>query len=249
MPVPEAGNFVFILHARAYNQREAMAESDEFARLRERMVEEQMRRRGITDARVLDAMRAVPRHLFVPSEHQHLAYHDAPLPIGYRQTISQPYIVALMTELLNLKGEETVLEIGTGSGYQAAILAHLARQVYSLERIPELADQAREVLHGLKLENVKVVVGDGTQGLEEHAPYQSILVTAAAPAVPVPLKAQLTDGGWLVLPVGGQAGQILERWQRQGDDFTREQVAPVAFVPLVGEHGWATDERPTSWWV
>jgi protein-L-isoaspartate(D-aspartate) O-methyltransferase len=226
-----------------------MTESDELIRARQRMVDEQMRGRGITDPHVLDAMRTVPRHLFVLSEHGHLAYADAPLPIGHRQTISQPYIVALMTELLELKGDETVLEIGTGSGYQAAILAHLAKQVYSLERIPELATQARNVLTAMGYDNIEVLVGDGSQGLPEHAPYGAIMVTAAAPSVPTPLKEQLADGGRLVLPVGQQMGQILERWRRQGDDLKRECVAPVAFVPLVGEHGWSTDERPTSWWA
>ena len=226
-----------------------MTERDELIRARQRMVDEQMRGRGISDPQVLDAMCAVPRHLFVLSEHGHLAYSDAPLPIGHRQTISQPYIVALMTELLELNGDETVLEVGTGSGYQAAILAHLAKRVYTLERIPELANQARGVLSAMGYDNVEVLVGDGSQGLPEHAPYGAIIVTAAAPSVPIPLKEQLADGGRLVLPVGKQMGQILERWRRQGDDLKRESVAPVAFVPLVGEYGWSTDERPISWWA
>jgi len=226
-----------------------MTESDELTRARQRMVDEQMRGRGISDPRVLDAMCAVPRHLFVPSEHGHLAYADAPLPIGHRQTISQPYIVALMTELLELQGDEIVLEIGTGSGYQAAILAHLAKRVYTLERIPELANQARDVLSAMGYDNVEVLVGDGSQGLPDHAPYGAVMVTAAAPSVPTPLKEQLADGGRLVLPVGQQMGQILERWRRQGDDLKRECVAPVAFVPLVGEYGWSADERPISWWT
>ncbi|NIS80571.1 MAG: protein-L-isoaspartate(D-aspartate) O-methyltransferase [Anaerolineales bacterium] len=226
-----------------------MPENDEYKSARERMVEDQIRSRGISDTRVLAAMRAVPRHIFVPEDSRQLAYADAPLPIGQRQTISQPYIVSLMTELLKLQGEETVLEIGTGSGYQAAILAHLARRVYTLERISELAERAREMLETLGIENVEVVVGDGTRGLPEHAPYEAIIVTAAAPEVPAPLKAQLADGGRLVLPVGGQAGQILESWVKRGDKYERERVAPVAFVPLIGEHGWDTDERPTSWWL
>lgn len=225
-----------------------MTEGEELTRARERMVNVQIRNRGISDERVLDAMCIVPRHLFVPLEHRHLAYADAPLPIGHRQTISQPYIVALMTELLDLEKDDNVLEIGTGSGYQAAILAYLAKRVYTLERIPELANQSREVLDALELDNVEVIVGDGSQGLSEHSPYEAIIVTAAAPRVPDPLKEQLADGGRLVLPVGGQAGQILERWIRQGDDFNHESVAPVAFVPLVGEHGWDTDKRPFSWW-
>jgi protein-L-isoaspartate(D-aspartate) O-methyltransferase len=226
-----------------------MIENDELTHVRERMVEEQIRSRGIKDARVLDAMGTIPRHVFVPSENQHLAYADAPLPIGHRQTISQPFIVALMTELLGLQGDETVLEVGTGSGYQAAILSRLAKRVYSLERIPELAEHARGILNALELDNVEVLIADGSQGLPEHAPFGGIMVTAAAPRVPVPLKEQLVDGGRLVLPVGEQAGQILECWERQGDDFSRERVAPVAFVPLVGEHGWDSDERPFSWWL
>ena len=226
-----------------------MIENDELTHFRERMVEEQIRSRGIKDARVLDAMAKIPRHVFVPSENQHLAYADAPLPIGHRQTISQPFIVALMTELLGLQGDETVLEVGTGSGYQAAILGRLAKHVYSLERIPELAEHARGILKVLKLDNVEVLVADGSQGLPEYAPFGGIMVTAAAPRVPVPLKEQLADGGRLVLPVGEQAGQILECWERQGDDFSRERVAPVAFVPLVGEHGWNSDDRPFSWWL
>jgi protein-L-isoaspartate(D-aspartate) O-methyltransferase len=226
-----------------------MIENDELTHIRERMVDDQIRSRGIKDARVLDAMATIPRHVFVPSENRHLAYADAPLPIGHRQTISQPFIVALMTELLGLQGDETVLEVGTGSGYQAAILGRLAKHVYSLERIPELAEHARGILNALKLDNVEVLVADGSQGLPEHAPFGGIMVTAAAPRVPVPLKEQLADGGRLVLPVGEQAGQILECWERQGDEFSRERVAPVAFVPLVGEHGWDSDDRPFSWWL
>jgi protein-L-isoaspartate(D-aspartate) O-methyltransferase len=226
-----------------------MKESEELTHVRERMVEDQIRSRGIKDARVLEAMATIPRHVFVPSENRHLAYADAPLPIGHRQTISQPFIVALMTELLCLDGDETVLEVGTGSGYQAAILGRLAKRVYSLERIPELAEHARGILLALKVDNVEVLVADGSQGLPEHAPFGGIMVTAAAPRVPVPLKEQLADGGRLVLPVGEQAGQILECWERQGDDFRRDRVAPVAFVPLVGEHGWDSDERPFSWWL
>jgi len=212
------------------------------------MVEEQLAARDITDRRVLDAMRQVPRHVFVPPDLAEEAYLDTPLPIGHRQTISQPYIVALMTELLALRGQETVLEIGTGSGYQAAILAHLSRHVYTIERIPELAESARKILEELGYHNVTVVEGDGSQGLADHAPYHAIVVTAAAPEVPEPLKLQLANGGRLVLPVGRQHGQILERWIRRGDDFKRERLAPVAFVPLVGEYGWASDERTPFWW-
>jgi protein-L-isoaspartate(D-aspartate) O-methyltransferase len=172
-----------------------------YSRERKRMVDQQMVSRGIHDERVLEAMLAIPRHEFVPQDQVRRAYIDAPLPIGNHQTISQPYIVALMTEFLNLKGNETVLEIGTGSGYQAAILGYLAKKVYSIERIPELAERSRSLLHSLQLENIEVVVGDGSYGLPEHAPYQAIIVTAAAPEVPKPLEDQLSDGGRLVAPV------------------------------------------------
>lgn len=205
---------------------------------RHRMVADQLASRDIKDERVLEAMREVPRHRFVPPEHQHMAYADGPLPIGEGQTISQPYIVALMTQLLALTGEEKVLEVGTGSGYQAAILAHLAREVHTVEYYPELARRSRALLQELGLENVQVHVGDGSLGWPDEAPYDAIIGTAAAPKVPQPLLDQLEDGGRLVLPVGGRGGQILKRWRRQGSDFREESIAPVAFVPLRGDHGW-----------
>lgn len=222
---------------------------DEFARARDHMVREQLIARDITDRRVLDAMRSVPRHRFVPADLQGVAYRDAPLPIGHRQTISQPYIVALMSQLLRLRGDETVLEIGTGSGYQAVVLGQLARQVYSLERIPELAQAASDRLKSLGVLNVEVLARDGSTGLAEHAPYQGVLVTAGAPKVPEQLKEQLDEGGRLILPVGTQEGQLLELWVRRGEDFVREVVAPVAFVPLLGDEGWERDERPDSWFT
>lgn len=225
-----------------------MADVEEYKQERERMVDQQLSRRDIGDLRVLETMRLVPRHLFVPPKDRHLAYADAPLPIGSSQTISQPYIVALMTELLDLSGDETVLEIGTGSGYQAAILAHLARKVYTLERITELADSARDTLQSLGIENVEVIQGDGTMGLPKHAPYHAIIVTAAAPKVPLPLKEQLADDGRLIVPVGSRMGQVLERWRRKGDEIVRESLVPVAFVPLIGEHGWSASESRFSWW-
>jgi protein-L-isoaspartate(D-aspartate) O-methyltransferase len=205
---------------------------------RQRMVDEQIAARGLQEARLLDAMRAVPRHCFVPPEYRHLAYADGPLPIGSGQTISQPYIVALMTHLLCLTGGEAVLEIGTGSGYQAAILACLARQVYTIERHEELARRAAATLNNLNIQNVSVHVGDGSLGLPEFAPYQAIVVTAAAPRLPQPLQEQVADGGHIVIPVGGHLGQYLESWQRQGTEFTREVLVPVAFVPLRGVQGW-----------
>ncbi len=212
---------------------------------RQRMVEEQLIYRNIRDERVLEAMRSVPRHAFVPLEYRHMAYSDGPLPIGSGQTISQPYIVALMTQLLRLKGDENVLEVGTGSGYQAAVLAKLAKQVYTIERYTELADQAAAVLQKLGLNNVRVHIGDGSLGLPEHAPFQAILVTAAAPKVPQSLLEQLDEGGRLVVPVGGRMNQFLELWERRGAKFAQDVLVPVAFVPLRGRHGWKED----SWEV
>jgi protein-L-isoaspartate(D-aspartate) O-methyltransferase len=188
-------------------------------------------------------MERIPRHRFVPPEYQHLAYADGPLPIGQGQTISQPYIVALMTQLLALEGTERVLEIGTGSAYQAAILGELAQEVHTIERHASLAQHAAGVLKELGIENVTVHTGDGSLGLPEHAPYGAILVTAAAPVVQQALLDQLTDGGRLVIPVGGMGGQMLERWQRRGNDFNQAVLVPVAFVPLRGKLGW----RDTDW--
>jgi len=202
------------------------------------MVEDQIFGRDIRDPRVLNVLRTVPRHRFVPHRERHLAYTDGPLLIGHNQTISQPYIVALMTELLDLKGDELVLEVGTGSGYQAAILGLLAREVHTIERHTELAARAQGVLEELGLENVHVHIGDGSAGLPEFAPYQAVLVTAAAPSVPQPLLGQLADNGRLVLPVGSLGGQVLERWVRSGKEFSHLVITGVAFVPLRGQYGW-----------
>jgi len=225
-----------------------MADEDEFARERQRMVEEQLVRRGIKDQRVLEAMGSLPRELFVPPDVRHLAYADAPLPIGFRQTISQPYIVALMTELLELSESESVLEIGTGSGYQAAVLGRLARSTISLEVVPELASEASALLAQLGFNNVEVIHADGSLGMVARAPFDAIIVTAAAPKVPSPLRDQLADGGRMVLPVGGRDGQMLERWVRRGERTVRERLAPVAFVPLVGAFGWGPEEETRGWW-
>jgi len=225
-----------------------MSREIDFADARERMVTDQLIPRGINDEHVLSAMRTIPRHVFIPIDLQYLAYADAPLPIGHRQTISQPYIVALMTQLLGLKGEERVLEIGTGSGYQAAILSHIAAQVYTVERISELAEKAGQVFEKLELSNIQIFERDGSAGLPEFAPFDAIMVTAAAPKVPSPLKEQLDDGGCLVLPVGSRDGQILERWRKSGSEMEREHIAPVAFVPLLGDFGWGPDEGQSSWW-
>ncbi len=202
------------------------------------MVEEQISQRGLRDERLLTAFREVPRHLFVPEEYRYAAYDDHPLPIGFGQTISQPYIVALMTELLELSGDERVLEIGCGSGYQAAILAHLAREVHSVELVPELAAQARSTLRKLNLLNVHVHQGDGSCGWLDTAPYAGIIVTAAAPDAPKPLLDQLADEGRLVLPVGGRGMQMLEVWTCHGKEFDRHAITCVCFVPLLGRFGW-----------
>jgi len=192
---------------------------DEFAAERKTMVRRQIASRGLLEPRLLEALEAVPRHLFVPGENRHLAYEDRALPIGYGQTISQPYVVALMTSLLCLRGEERVLEVGTGSGYQAAILSRLAGQVYTLELDPDLAGRARELLSELQYSNIRFCVGDGSLGWAQHAPYDGILVTAFAPCAPAPLLAQLADAGCLVIPVGNRWAQMLELWTRHGERF------------------------------
>jgi protein-L-isoaspartate(D-aspartate) O-methyltransferase len=218
--------------------QESMPNPSSHESQRLRMVRDQIISRGVRDPRVLEAMRQVPRHHFVPPEYEGMAYSDGPLPIDQGQTISQPYIVALMSEMLELQGDEMVLEVGTGSGYQAAVLAQLAVTVHTIERHAALAEHAEQVLQELGIRNVVVHLGDGTLGLPRYAPYQAIMVTAASPGVPQPLLDQLADGGRLVIPVGGQGSQILERWRRQGTNFDQEQILPVAFVPLRGAHGW-----------
>ena len=209
-----------------------------FAKTRQKMVDEQIASRGIRDLRVLDAMSKVPRHLFVEEALHGQAYNDYPLPIGEKQTISQPYMVALMTEALELKGDERVLEIGTGSGYQAAILAELAEWVYSIERIRSLANKARKLLDQLNCYNVEIRVSDGTQGWKEKAPYQAITVTAGAPEIPQPLLDQLIPGGRLVVPVGDAFSQTLVRVIRTKGGFKREDMGGCHFVKLIGKHGW-----------
>jgi protein-L-isoaspartate(D-aspartate) O-methyltransferase len=203
------------------------------ARMRERMVASQIEARGVKDARTLQAMRSVPRHLFVPPELAGEAHADHPLPIGEGQTISQPYIVGFMTEALRLAGGETVLEIGTGSGYQAAVLSRIAAKVYTIEIVAPLAEQARERLARLGYENVVVRAGDGYQGWPEAAPFDAIMVTAAAPRVPEPLKQQLMDGGRLILPVGDEYQELIVL-TRRGERFEEKSVLPVRFVPMTG---------------
>jgi protein-L-isoaspartate(D-aspartate) O-methyltransferase len=214
-----------------------MAEPN-FGAQRERMVREQLQGRGITDERVLAAFRAVPRHLFVPAEYQDDAYADRPLPIGSNQTISQPYMVALMTSLLGLQGHERVLEIGSGSGYQTAILAELALEVFSIERLPELLVPLMERLKRLGCLNVHVAPGNGSLGWPEHAPYDAILVAAAAPELPQPLLAQLGDPGRMILPIGTQESQMLIEVERRHGTVRQRQVAGCVFVPLLGQFGW-----------
>ncbi len=213
-------------------------DGDPYTLLRERMVETQIEDRGVTDQRLLGVMRQIPRHLFVPPEYREAAYQDRPLPIGSGQTISQPYIVAVMTELLRLKEDDRVLEIGTGSGYQAAILSRLAKNVITIERLPEIAEQARRKFESLGLDNITVIAGDGTEGYGPGAPYDGIIVTAATPDIPGPLVTQLGEGGRLVAPVGSRDLQQLVRLMRRGSKVVREEFGGVVFVPLLGKYGW-----------
>jgi protein-L-isoaspartate(D-aspartate) O-methyltransferase len=210
-------------------------DTPEFAALRSRMVEEQLRGRGIADERVLDAMARVPRHAFAPERYREQAYEDHPLPIGEGQTISQPYIVALMLEALSLEPKENVLEVGTGSGYATALLAELAAQAVSIERHATLADEARELLARLGYTNVKVIVGDGGQGFLAEAPYDAILVSAAAASVPPALVAQLSEDGRMVIPVGSADAQQLQLiHMRNGQPLTTRREF-CRFVPLIGD--------------
>jgi protein-L-isoaspartate(D-aspartate) O-methyltransferase len=205
---------------------------------RQKMLESQIRARNVRDARVLEAIRRVPRHLFVEEALRDRAYSDKALPIGEKQTISQPFIVAAMSEALELSGRERVLEIGTGSGYQTAVLAALAESVFSVERISGFVASARQRLEALGLYNVLIKVGDGSIGWSEHAPYDAILVTAAAPQVPRPLLEQLQIGGRLVVPIGPEDGQALVRFRRSEEGFQEEELGECRFVKLVGRYGW-----------
>ncbi len=205
---------------------------------RERMVSTQLEARGIRDARVLDAFRRVPRHLFVPPEAEPRAYRDGPLSIGLGQTISQPYMVALMTEYASVRPGDRVLEIGTGCGYQSAILSELGADVYSIERLPELAEQARKRLLRLGYDTIRVRVANGTLGWPEEAPFEAIVVAAGAPRLPDPLARQLAQGGRLVIPLEEGPSQVLYVFQRTPDGIRQERKTPCSFVPLIGEHGW-----------
>ncbi len=207
------------------------------AKAREAMVERQLRSRGIDDERVLEAMGRVPRESFVPKGIRSRAYEDSALPIGQEQTISQPWVVASICQALRLRGDERVLEIGTGSGYSAAVLSGLARRVWSVERIPELAQSARTALAGVEAENVRVVVGDGSRGLPEHAPFDAIAIHAAAPEAPHSLLAQLAPGGRLVVPIAAGSADLLTAFTREGDSLRQETIGPCRFVPLIGAEG------------
>ena len=209
----------------------------EFRASRRRLVET-LRERGIRDLAVLRAVEATPRHLFVPTGVRHRAYEDSALPIGNGQTISQPSIHARYLELLKLGGHERVLEVGTGSGYQTVLLAHLAAQVFSIERIPALLNGARDAITRAGVRNVSLLLGDGTLGWREYSPYDAILVSAAAPSVPQPLLDQLAEKGRLLIPLGGQDVQTLAVITKREGTVHREDVLPVRFVPLLGTHGW-----------
>ncbi|HSU14365.1 protein-L-isoaspartate(D-aspartate) O-methyltransferase [Longimicrobium sp.] len=215
--------------------------SDRFTAQRRALIN-RMQERGIRDLNVLRAFDLVPRHLFVPQAVGHRAYEDSPLPIGFGQTASQPSLQALYMQLLQIGRNDRVLEIGTGSGFQTAVLAQLADRVYSVERIRELSTRAREVLDGMRISNVAILVGDGTIGWSRYAPYDAILVAAGGPEVPQPLLDQLADGGRMLVPVGTRESQRLVLVHRRGDSFHYDDVAECTFVPLLGRFGWA-DER------
>ena len=213
-----------------------VGQGDSFGGYRTQLVE-LLRDKGIRDLAVLQAIQKVPRHLFVPESVRHRAYEDSPLPIGNGQTISQPWVQATYLQALKLTGDEKVLEIGTGSGYQTALLGVLASMVFSVERHRALADSAREVLEEVGIRNVTILVGDGTLGWRPFAPYDAILVSAASPEAPAPLLEQLADGGRLVVPLGDRDNQVLTLITREGDEYRRENLGGVRFVPLVGQHG------------
>ena len=217
----------------------APAVEQDFKGARRRLVEN-LQQNGIRDLAVLHAIDETPRHLFVPTGVRHRAYEDSALPIGNGQTISQPSIHARYLELLKLTGNEKVLEIGTGSGYQTALLAKLAAQVFSVERIPALLDRAREILQQIGVRNVSFLMGDGTLGWRQYAPYDAILVGAGAPDVPDTYREQLAEGGRLLIPIGDKDEQTLFMYTRRGDTLEAQEIAPVRFVPLVGRYSWTS---------
>lgn len=227
-------SFILLIGCKELNKTSTHDSKDNFKTMREKMVEYQIKSRGIKDSRVLSAMLKVERHLFVPDDLKDSAYNDQALPIAEGQTISQPYIVALMTELLELKGNEKVLEVGTGSGYQAAILAELAREVYTIEIIEKLAVSAEKLLNNLGYKNIHIKIGDGYQGWPEKAPFDAIIVTCAPDHIPKPLLEQLKDGGRMVIPVGAYS-QELKKIVKRGEKIETTDVLPVIFVPMTGE--------------
>jgi protein-L-isoaspartate(D-aspartate) O-methyltransferase len=212
--------------------------SRDFTWAREKMVQEQIVGRGIKHRRVIEAMRKIPRHFFIDAGIINRAYNDCALPIGEKQTLSQPYMAARMVEALELRGQEKVLEVGTGSGYQTALLAELCFNVFSVEKVRNLARRAREVLDKLEYHNIAIHVGDGTIGWSEHAPYDAIIVAAASPELPAPLLEQLSMSGTLIIPVGDEQTQILTRVRRSASGFVEEQLGECKFVKLIGKYAW-----------
>ncbi len=215
-----------------------MFNKEDYKILRENMVEVQLKTRGIKDEKLLEVMGQIPRHLFVSEQQRSCAYEDFPLPIGEGQTISQPYMVALMTELFRLKEHEKVLEIGTGSGYQTAVLSKIAKEVYTVEKIESLALKAEEMFKELGYQNIKVKVGDGSEGWSEYAPYNSIIVTAGSPKIPEPLIKQLSENGRIVIPIGGPFSQDLILGEKIKGELITKTICGCTFVPLRGKHGW-----------
>lgn len=215
-----------------------MLNETDYKMLRENMVDCQIKARGINDEKILQSMREIPRHLFVPEQQRTYAYEDFPLPIGEGQTISQPHIVALMTEMLRLKGHEKVLEIGTGSGYQAAVLSKIAKEVYTIEKIESIGLKAKELFKELGYKNIKVKIGDGTEGWAQYSPYDGIIVTAGSPQIPEPLIEQLGENGRIVVPIGGPFSQDLILGEKIKGELITRTICGCVFVPLIGKHGW-----------
>ncbi|NOZ62962.1 MAG: protein-L-isoaspartate(D-aspartate) O-methyltransferase [Calditrichaeota bacterium] len=243
--VPKIWLLILLIFPSAPNcqGKQQQESADIYTRRRLRMVKTQIQARGVKDTLVLNAMKKVPRHLFVPENLKEMAYWDRPLPIGEDQTISQPYIVAFMTEKLKLKGKEKVLEIGTGSGYQAAVLAEIAKEVYTIEIIPKLGEQARARLESLGYKNVRVKIGDGYRGWPEHAPFDAIIVTAAPDQIPQPLIQQLKRGGSMIIPVGDLSQNLFLITKDMDGTVHRKSVLPVIFVPMTGEAQKQPDKR------
>ena len=229
--------FGFFLLLGTSSIRDYSIQNDKYQKVRQRMVREQVVARGVTDQRVIQAMINVPRHLFVPEAYERMAYEDRPLPIGEGQTISQPYIVALMTELLELNQNAKVLEIGTGSGYQAAVLAEIVKEVYSIEIVEILGQTASGLLTELGYKNISTKIGDGYKGWPEKAPFDAIIVTCAPSDIPKPLENQLKEGGKMIIPLGGSIVQELILLEKKGGELIKKSVAPVRFVPMVRQDG------------